>query len=560
MSHDPHSQDLQAFEKRLRREYRRDSDRELIAQKVEAYKTALEDRIVAEEARSPDEVRAEEKSNINLNLILSLVAVLLFNVWAYWNSEQMLRLSKQIKLFITGNLGWFFVLLSTASLLYLAWLAFSRFGDVVLGDPDQQPEFSNLAWYSMLFSAGMGVGILFWGGTEPIVHYLANPLGESGTTQAARQAMALTMFHWGFHGWGVYTLCAVAVAFHGFRHRKNYLISSAVAGLARTPATRRTLGVVADLTATLAVIFGVAASLGTGSLQLAAGLDSTLGRQVSTPNGYTVIIACLTVCFLLSASTGLKKGIRILSELNMGLAALLLAFVFLAGPTLLSLKLTVDTLGNYLTQLPGLSFKVAPFTTAYEQWMADWTITYFTWWVAWTPFVGIFIARISRGRTIKELILGSTMVPVMMTLVWFSVFGATSFSLVLNGDQGLQALIEASNFQGALFYLLARLPFSQLSSLVALTLIATFLITSADSACFVVAMMTSEGDLEPSSRLKVVWGLVIAVITAFLVREGRLDPIQAAAQISAVPFSLILILMAVFLPVKLAHHVEARRL
>lgn len=256
----------------------------------------------------------------------------------------------------------------------------------------------------------------------------------------------------------------------------------------------------------------------------------------------------------------MKKGIRILSELNMALAGTLLLFVFLAGPTLLCLKLTVDTLGGYLTQLPALSFKVAPFTKPYEQWMADWTISYFSWWIAWTPFVGIFIARISRGRKVKELILGSTMVPVLMTLVWFSVFGATSFSLVLNGDTGLPKLVEAGNYQGTLFYLLSKLPLSQASTVVTALLIATFLVTSADSACFVVAMMTSQGDLDPKSGLKVVWGLVIAVITIFLVRHGRLDPLQAAAQASAVPFSLFLILMAIFLPVKLAHHVEARRL
>lgn len=547
------------YERELRRNYRRDSDRELIADKVESYRKALEDRVLEEESRSADSVRAEESANIDLNLWLSLAITLLFTGFAYAYSEQMLEISRAVKAFITGYLGWFFVLVSTGALIYLAWLAFSRYGDVVLGDPDQQPEFSNLAWYSMLFSAGMGVGIMFWGGTEPIVHYLANPLGESATTAAARQAMALTMFHWGFHGWGVYTLCAVAIAFHGFRHRKSYLISSAVAGLARTPGMRRVLAVCADLTATLAVIFGVAASLGTGSLQLASGLDSTLGWSLNTPNGYVLLIAVLTVCFLLSASTGLQKGIRILSELNMGSAALLLTFVFLTGPTLLCLKLTVDTLGNYLTALPGLSFKVAPFTQSYETWMADWTVTYFTWWVAWTPFVGIFIARISRGRTIKELILGSTLVPVMMTLVWFSVFGATAFSLVLGGDKGLVALIEASNYQGALFYLLGQLPLGQASSLLACFLIATFLITSADSACFVVAMMTSQGDLDPPARLKVLWGVVIAVITGFLVRQGRLDPIQAVAQISAVPFSLVLILMAVFLPVKLAHHGAARR-
>jgi len=557
---DPDHDDFQAYEHSLRKRLRRQSDREEIGRSLEAYRVALEQRIEAEEARPADEVQAEERRNIDLNLVLSLGVTALFTLWAYLNSAQMLQVSRAIKAFITGNLGWFFVLLSTGTLIYLGWLAFSRFGDVVLGEPDSQPEFSNLAWYSMLFSAGMGVGILFWGGVEPIIHYLANPLGESATTAAARQAMALTMFHWGFHGWGVYTLCAVAVAFHGFRHRKNYLISSAVTGLVASPVLSRVLGVVADLTATLAIIFGLAASLGTGSLQLAAGLDTTLGWHTSSANGYTAIIGVLTLAFLVSASTGLKKGIRILSQLNMLLALLLLLFIFFCGPTLMCIKLTVDTLGGYLSQLPILSFKVAPFTQNYETWMADWTITYFTWWIAWAPFVGIFIARISRGRTIKELIVGSTLVPVIMTLVWFSFFGGTAFSLVLNGDTGLKALIEAKNYQGSLFYLLSQLPYPTGTSLLSVLLIATFLITSADSACFVVAMMTSQGNLDPTTRLKVLWGVVMATITAFLVRHGNLDPIQAVAQMSAVPFSLVLILMALALPVKLSHYVQTRRL
>lgn len=501
----------------------------------------------------------EHRPSLPLNLLLSLAITILFSLWAYLNSYQLVELSRHIKSFITINLGWFFVVLSSSILIYLGWLAFSRFGDVVLGDPESPPEFSNLAWYSMLFSAGMGVGILFWGAAEPIVHYLSNPLGQSGTVGSARQAMALTMFHWGFHGWGVYTLCAVAVALHGFRHRQSYLISSAVIELAQGW-LRRPLAVLADLTATLAIVFGLAASLGAGSLQLAAGLEQVSGWSVATPDGYTLLIAFLTCAFLVSASTGLKKGIRILSEVNMFLALALLIFVALAGPTRLCIKLTVDTLGGYLTQLPALSFKVAPFTQEYESWMADWTITYFTWWIAWAPFVGIFVARISRGRTIKELILGSTLVPVMMTLVWFSFFGGTAFWMVLHGDQGLVTMIQASNYQGALFYLLQQLPMSQVTSLVAVMLIATFLITSADSACFVVAMMTSRGNLNPSSRLKTLWGLVMALVTALLIRQGNLGPIQAVAQMSAIPFSFVLILMAVALPIKLSHQVEKRRI
>ena len=460
---------------------------------------------------------------------------------------------------ITTNLGWFFVLLSTGAVIYLGYLAFSRFGDIVLGDPQDKPEFSNISWYSMLFSAGMGVGILFWGAAEPLIHYLNNPLFEGKTTEAARSAMALTLFHWGVHGWGVYTLCAVAVAYYGFRKRKSYLVSSSLTGLSPIQALDRPLSILTDLAATIAIVFGLAASLSTGTQQMAAGLGE-FGIPAENPTGYAVILAIITAAFVASASTGLKKGIKILSNLNMLTCVTLLGFVFLAGPTLFDIKLFIDTIGGYITSLPSLSFQVAPFTPQYEKWMADWTISYFTWWIAWAPFVGIFIARISRGRTIKELVLGSLLVPVLFTIFWFSVFGGSALTLVMNGDTGFVTLIQDGQYPKALFYLLGTMPFSSVTKVVSLFLIFTFLVTSADSACFVLAMMTSEGDLEPKLSLKLLWAVVMASLTAFLVKDGNLEPIKAAAQLCAGPFAIVMILMAISLPVRLRHQVRQRRI
>ncbi len=552
--------DVEAFERKLRGEYKRSSDEPKVERLVTEFRENLEHRFDADEARSEEEIKEEEHVTISLNLILSLSIALVFTIWVLVRSEQLIEISRTIKSFIATNLGWFFVILSTSALFYLGYLAFSRFGDVVLGDPEDQPEFSTLSWYSMLFSAGMGVGILFWGCAEPITHFLSNPVMLNETTEAARHALALTMFHWGFHGWGVYTLCAVAVAYYGFRRRKSYLVSSAVTGLAPSQALDRPLALLTDLTATLAIVFGLAASLGTGTLQLAAGLDGVLGLNTSHRMGYLAILAVITIAFIASATTGLKKGIKILSNLNMATCVTLMFFVFLVGPSLFIIKLFVDTTGGYLAELPSLSFQVAPFTPVYEQWMSDWTITYFTWWIAWAPFVGIFIARISRGRTIKELILGAMLVPTLFTVAWFSIFGGAALQLTLGGDQGLPLLIQEARYQEALFYLLGTMPWAKLTGVITVFLIFTFLVTSADSACFVLAMMTSEGDLDPSMRLKVLWAVVMATVTGLLVQHGNLGPIQAVAQMSAIPFSFILILMAFSLPLRLRHQVKKLRL
>ncbi|MCA9793557.1 MAG: BCCT family transporter [Candidatus Eremiobacteraeota bacterium] len=521
------------------------------------------ERLVHDEDREIEDIRSEEHNRMSTNMFLSVGFTVLFTIWAVIQGESLLTIASQAKSFVTRNLSWFFILLATGSLIYLMYLAFSRFGDVVLGDPEDQPEFSDLSWYSMLFSAGMGVGLLFWGGAEPVIHFLHPPVGNPATVEAARQAMGITLFHWGLHGWGVYTLCAVAVAYYGFRKRKKYLVSSAVVDLFASPTLNKGLKLVADLTATLAIIFGVAASVGMGTYQLAAGFSHAYGWTAAKSGvGYAVILVLVTIAFIASATTGLKKGIQILSNVNMGMCIALMLFVFLCGPTLFILKLFVDSLGQYLSALPSLGFRVAPFTPAYEHWMADWTLTYFTWWIAWAPFVGIFIARISRGRTIKELILGSLAVPTLFTVAWFSVFGGTGLWYEMNTNEGIGHLVAGPNGDPAvgLFALLGHLPLSGVTSTLSLCLLFTFLVTSADSATFVIAMMTTEGDLEPRLGTKVMWGTLLATVTGILVSQGSIEPIQAAALSSAFPYSLVLILMALAVPIRLAHQVAKRRL
>ena len=372
-------------------------------------------------------------------------------------------------------------------------------------------------------------------------------------------AMALSAFHWGLHAWGIYTVCAVGVAYYGFRKRKKYLVSSSIMDISQNPKVRSALKLFTDLVSTLAIVFGVSASLGLGMMQIAGGVSFVSGWDANNSIGYLVIISIITVLYILSSSTGLQRGIKILSNINMIVALLLLVFVFLVGPKLFILKIFVDSIGQYLHYLPSLSFKVDPFVKSYELWMEDWTLTYFTWWIAWAPFVGIFVARISRGRTIRELILGSLIIPSIFCLIWFSVFGGTALYMEKFSGNGISQVVD-EDVALALFAFLDNLPWSSFTAVISVVLLFTFLITSADSATFVISMMTSEGDLDPSQKLKVTWGLVLAVLSYLLIVGGGLEALQAASLVFAFPFSLVLILIIFSVTFRLSIQIKGKRI
>ena len=549
---------VEEFEKDLKKKYRRDRDFDLIKKKKRDFRYKLIERELNDEERDIQDIRKEEHFNISTNMILTLVLLVVFMIWAIMKSDSLKVIADTISTFITTNFNWFYILASSGFLFYLIYLAFSRFGNVVLGDPGEKPEFSDLSWYAMLFSAGMGVGMLFWGAGEPVSHFLHPPIGEPGTAEAGRQAMVYSAFHWGLHAWGIYTVCAVGVAYYGFRKRKKYLVSSSVMDVFDNASVNRWLKIFSDLVATLAIVFGVAASLGLGIIQISSGMKYVYGINATTKHGMIAIISVMTILFIISATTGLKKGIKILSNLNMGVAILLLLFVFLVGPKLFILKVFVDTIGQYLGDLFKLSFKIAPFTPAYESWMKGWTLTYFTWWIAWAPFVGIFIARISKGRTIKELILGSLIIPTLFCILWFSVFGGAGLHLEMIGN-GIGELI-GKDVAISLFAMLQQFPFYKFTSGVAIFLLFTFLITSADSATFVISMMTTEGDLDPGIGMKVLWGVIMSTLTILLVLFGGIGALQAAALTSAFPFCLVLILITISVHVRLSMQVKQERI
>jgi len=550
--------EVEEYEIELRRELDMLDEGPSIARKARRFRRRLIHAELEDVTRAEGDIREEEQSLINWNLYLSLFFSILVIALALVFTESVESFATAASDFVTDSLNWFYVLLSSGFLVYLFYLAFSKYGNVVLGSPHDRPEFSNFSWYSMLFSAGMGVGILFWGAAEPVHHYILPPVADPRTVLAAKEAMALSAFHWGLHAWGIYTVCAVGVAYYGFRKRKKYLISSSIMDIVPNARVRRALKLFADLVSTLAIVFGVAASMGMGLIQIASGLGHAFGVSADNAGGYLGIIIVMTVFYIASSSTGLQRGIKILSNLNMIVALLLLAFVFIVGPKLFILKLSVDSIGQYLQRLPELSFKVDPFEPGYQGWMRDWTVTYFTWWIAWAPFVGIFIARISKGRTIRELILGSLIIPTLFCIVWFSVFGGTALHFEVFGGDGIGALVE-QDVSVALFGLLERLPLSTVTSVTAIVLLFTFLITSADSATFVISMMTSEGDLEPKQRLKLLWGVLLATLCYLLVIGGGIKALQAAALIFAFPFSLVLILIVISVTFRLSIQMKKKR-
>lgn len=474
---------------------------------------------------------------------LSFIAVGIFAVWGLVSPSAMTAAASGAVGFMLDAVGWLYLLLCSSFLVLAAFLAFGPYGRIRLGPDDSRPEFSTLSWLSMLFAGGMGAGLVFWGVAEPVSHF-AQPPGTAtpSSPEAARLAMVLTALHWGLHPWAIYASCALVVAYFVFRREMPGLISTPLrATLPKTPLTQG-IGITADVIGVFAVVFGLAGSLVMGVLQVRAGLWEVYG-VVPTTTISLVILAVVTVSFLISASTGLDRGIQLLSNVNMTLAVGLLLFVALTGPTSYVMESFVNVFGDYMAALPSYAFRLL----SYEDqmgWSSAWTLTYLVWWVAWGPFVGIFIARISRGRTIREFCGGVILVPAVFSLFWFAALGGTSLWIELSGGGGLSQLVHEDTAK-ALFAFLSYLPQPQLVSTVAVLLVFIFLVTSADSATFVVSMMTSEGNLEPKRSLKLMWGGAITLITVAVLVSGSIEVAKAMAVFGAVPFTLILVFQIV---------------
>ena len=479
---------------------------------------------------------------INTVFVVSVLLCGGIGAWGVIDPDSMTGAAQALTGFALDSLSWFFLLLCTGFVILAVLLAASPYGRIKLGHDDDEPEFSTASWIAMLFAGGMGAGLLFWGTAEPIYHYYSPPGMRGETADAARQSMIITNFHWGLHAWSIYGVCALVIAYFVFRKDAPSLISTPIRFAFGSMPGINGISTVADVLGVLAVIFGLAGSLSMGTLQVRAGLGEVFGiGQTNTISIY--ILLGLAVCFFTSASTGVDKGIKILSNINMLLAIFLLLFILFMGPTRFLFEVFVTSLGDYISDLVDISFRLFPYQGLTE-WTAGWTLTYLIWWLAWGPFVGIFIARISRGRTIRGFVVGVILIPTLFSVLWFAAFGGAGFYIEFFGPGGLADLVF-EDVTKALFALFTYFPLTQLLSVLAVSLIFIFLITSADSGTFVVSMMTTNGNLNPPTPHKLIWAVIITALTAATLFTGSIAVAKAMAITGAIPFSLILIIQII---------------
>ncbi|MFT2816208.1 BCCT family transporter [Leifsonia sp. A12D58] len=468
--------------------------------------------------------------------------VVIFATFAIVTPEAAEVLFTTIQAGIVNTFNWYYVLIATFFVVFCLWVGFSRFGDIKLGKDDDKPEFSLMSWFSLLFAAGMGIGLVFYGVSEPLSHFVHPRPGITGTPeQLAEQALSQTYLHWGIHAWSIYVVVGLALAYAIHRRGRPISIRWTLEPLLGKR-VRGGWGNTIDVIALVGTLFGVATSLGLGVLQISAGLSAA---NIAEPNVTTqiVIIVVITALVLYSVLSGVTRGMKWLSNTNLILAGLFLIYVLFVGPTTFLLREFVQSLGDYLQNFIGLSFNVNAFTgTAGEQWQASWTSFYWGWWISWAPFVGIFIARISRGRTVRQFVLGVILVPTLIGILWFSVLGGSAIALELSGTS---LLLPDGNvdLEGSLFALLAHLPGTAFLNIGVIIIIVIFFVTSADSGALVMGMIATGGDLEPRRWARIFFTLITAVLATALLLSGGLLALQTAAIIIALPFSVVMLLM-----------------
>ena len=440
---------------------------------------------------------------------------------------------------VAQEAGWFTILAVAAFLVFIVGLAVSGLGRIRLGPDHSAPDYSYSTWFAMLFAAGMGIGLMYFGVAEPVMHYVDPPVGDAMTVASARQSMRITFFHWGIHAWAIYAVVALSLAYFAFRHGLPLRIRSALYPLIGDR-IHGPIGHAVDTFAVLGTMFGLATSLGFGVLQINAGLNYLLGIEISVMV-QVILIIVITLIATGSVVSGLDKGIRRLSELNMLLAVALMVFVLLAGPTVHLLQMIVQNTGMYVSNLFSMTFNLY----AYEPtgWLGGWTLFYWGWWISWSPFVGMFIARISRGRTVREFVTGVLLVPLGFTFIWMTVYGNTALHMIaLEGVTDLADVVAADSSL-ALFRFLEELPLTAVTSTVATLAVVIFFVTSSDSGSLVIDMLTSEGEEESPVWQRIFWALLEGVVAIALLIAGGLGALQAATLASALPFTVVMLLM-----------------
>ena len=444
----------------------------------------------------------------------------------------------QLQSFITHRFRWLFIILMNVTVVFSLYIALSRYGDIRLGHQTEHPEYSLLSWFGMLFSAGIGIGLLYWGTAEPLYHFMSPPMGQAETVEAAKQAMSISFLHWGIHAWALYCVVALSLAYFHYRRGLPLSIRSVLYPLIGQKIYGK-WGHVVDTLAVFGTMFGVVTSLGLGAMQINAGFSNVFG----IPNNVPVqlcLIAIITAMATLSVMMGLDKGIKRLSDINIVLTVLLLGFMLFFGPTQFIIDSFIENIGNYASQLIPLGF----WSEAYSNtdWQANWTIFYWAWWVSWSPFVGIFVARISRGRTIREFIFGVLFIPMLLLFFWFTTFGGSAVHMELMGNYGLIEAVKA-DYGSAIFKLIEYYPLTKPLTLVIVVMIMLWFVTSSDSASLVIDMLTAGGDTNPPKIQRLFWALSQGVIAAVLLVAGGLSALQAVAIIAGFPFAIVVFVM-----------------
>lgn len=440
---------------------------------------------------------------------------------------------------IIDGLGWLYLLITTGCLGFVLWLAFSRHGSIRLGKDGEKPEFGLFSWFAMLFQAGMGIGLLFWGVSEPVLHTVQPPFGleQARTPDAAALGIEYSFFHWGLHPWAIYAVVGLAVGYFSYRRGANSLRISTVLRPLIGDRVDGGVGQAVDVLAVLATLFGIAVSLGLGTLQIEAGLSQAFGA----PDGLGVqlgIIGLTAAAYMLSAATPVDRGIRGLSNLSMVVAVMLLGYFLVVGPTVLELNAMTQGLGDYASGLVAMSLRTSAFDPS--GWLGEWTLFFWATWIAWAPYVGAFIARISRGRTIREFVVGVLLAPTVFSVVWFGVFGAAG----IDADRATHGAIARAADQDAasgMFTFIEQFPLVGLISGVTIFLVWIFFVAGADAGTVVLGSMSSRGEDDPRRSVKLTWGVIMGAIAAVLLAAGGLDALQSGAIVAATPFGLLMI-------------------
>ncbi len=483
----------------------------------------------------------EGNNNAKKTFWIALIVMLVFVVFGVAAPEAFGEATGNVFNYMIEVWGWSFILGASVFLILIVFLLLSPVGEIKLGADDEKPAYSNPVWFAMLFSCGMGIGLLFWGVSEPIWHYMWPPFGEAYTEQTIHVAMRYSYFHWGFHPWAIYAVVAGSLAYFSYRKGLPMMLSSCLEPILGRKGIEGGWGILINVIGVFATLFGLATSLGLGAMQLGAGLESLFGIP-STPAIWVIIVVVITIAAVISTYTGIDRGIKYLSQVNIVVAVLLMLLVFIVGPTLFILNIFTHATGDYLQHIVYMSFGLDAAGEGTEGWYGAWTIFYWAWWIAWAPFVGTFIARISRGRTIRNFIVGVMLVPVFVSMVWFAVFGGSALYVEHFGAGGIADAVGQDSALG-FFSLLSQFPAATLLIIVAMFSVAVFFITSSDSGTYVNGMLTSGGNPNPPVFLRITWGVIEGAIAAILLFTGGLGALQTASVVGGFPFMIIMLLM-----------------